>query len=685
MQPDIEIEKGGSSSQEDTQIFIDSISPTLKTIAGSSDISFVASKTGEGSFFDHKKGSINIEPFSNGTQVQTIWIACHEVGHFRDLLQNPDGYLNQFTYLEERSKEIASEARWELNKKGQYHSSFDDVVGKDEKGKSISRIEQIVQKELHTLYNVIEDIAVNRSIGSKVGMFASDGSKGDEVSGLYKKLLFPRIDLSDQPLHRQFAYALLLGHMTDQRYIYSSKVVSELNGYLDKYARDANFTIYDEVSAITSPARKGGQDVKVRLEEIQRKIEPIYKKLLLEEIVKLAEKEDKEEQEGKDNGQDGPLTDPWGSVLGDFSPGFSRKDIGKIKEYHNEREAELKEQKRRDNMTPEQKVDEAQGEYDKKVCEKYNIPKTLAQEYREIEKEILPYKEELAIAFREFMQSINLQMKLFYTENNRSGKFNIDSFIKKYGQFMDPEIQPFVSWESLDVYDKKEFISRIVLQPSEINMRLVLDTSSSMASDRIHTLKQMAVLFMEALGTFEDSINLKFRMKKPFRVNTEIHAFGSSSEILKNFSKRSDSQKELAERFKSIEGLDSDRGGTSDALPLREIHRSISPEEEKNLKLGNITEIVFLITDGGSSTAKESKELVEKLLKKNIQARGLQIGNPTEEEMKIFKSIWGSNGLEISSLNELAPNIITLFGNFIESMRTKVSFYEGTDDDSDVE
>jgi len=77
--------------------------------------------------------------------------------------------------------------------------------------------------------------------------------------------------------------------------------------------------------------------------------------------------------------------------------------------------------------------------------------------------------------------------------------------------------------------------------------------------------------------------------------------------------------------------------------------------------------------------------LVEKLLKKNIQARGLQIGNPTEEEMKIFKSIWGSNGLEISSLNELAPNIITLFGNFIESMRTKVSFYEGTDDDSDVE
>lgn len=680
------------TGQFDTEAerFLGSSVPLLKTVAGNSNVSFAVS---DSSYFDHENREINIKYDSNIPKTQNLWIGAHEVGHFTDLLQDPDSYIENFTYCNKRARTVASDFLNKLNQKGVDTTSFQKEVIKDSDGKPLSRIENVVLNELNDMYNVVDDIAVNRRIPQKITMFAKDGSRGSDVKDLYEKKLFPTTDYSKDPLHRQFMYALLLGHMTDREHIFSSEVISVLNGHLDKFAKDAGFTIFDEVSAITNPAGKGMNNIKYRLEEARKRIEPIFLSLLEKEIENLVRKEEEEknkgqgEEQGQGQGQENSMTDPWGKPLGDIGSGWkpSLDDIKEIKKSSEREKKQKAEQDARDRMTPEEKAEDAQRNIDRRIAEQNNVPVSAAKKYRDLEKEVSPYKQELAQVFNEFMKTIDEKSKLFYVKYNRSGRFNIDSYIKKYGYEIASGNEQMIPWEVLDIYDKKDFMSRISLLPSDISVRLVLDTSGSMDEERIKTVSQVAVLMMEALGTFEDTVNYRFRMKNPFRVNTEIRAFGSNSEVIKEFSDKPDPRKEIASRFQSISKIDQNRGGTYDSIPLSEINNSIDPQKQRDLKSGKATEIVFLITDGGSHTEEKSKRLVQELLKKNVQVRGLQIGNPDSYEVETFNRIWQENGVGIESLGDLAPKMILLFKDFIRQMQTKVSFYEGDIDNEDSE
>lgn len=674
--------------------FLYSAIPILETVAGNSEVKFGISKAGEGSYFDAEGRVISIEFDPENSDSQKFWIGAHEVGHFADLLQDPDSYIGNFIHNRDWSKKIAPYFIDKLNNKGLDTSSFRQRVGEDRNGESVSRMEYLIESALHEMYNSVDDIAVNRRIPQKLTMFAKDGSRGSDAKDLYEKRLFPDTDYSEFPKHRQLVYALILGHMTDREHVFSSDVVAVLNGYLDIYAKAAGVTIYDEFSYLTSPSGKGRDNLKHRIEEARRSLEPVFLKLLEEDIMKLAEEEQK--QQGEDEGEGGgdeesansSLTDPWGKPLGEIvtQRHLPMEEMEKVREFVEKQRKEQAEQVARDSMSPEEKADEAQRKSDGKIEAQYDLPPTSAEEYRRLEKIVSPYKRELAEVFNEFMKAIDQKSKLFYIKYNRSGKFNIDSYISKYGVDIASGNEQIIPWEALDVYDKRDFISRMTLFPSDISVRLVLDTSNSMDPQRIEAVSQVAVLLMEALGTFEDSVNLRFRMKNPFRVNTEIRAFGSDSEVVKKFGNKFDGDKELADRFLSITNIKESRGGTFDSIPLREINNSIDSQRQKELKLGEATDIVFLITDGGSQTGEESKILIGELLRKNVQVRGLQIGNPNSLEIEIFNEIWGEYGVGVESLGELAPKIVFLFKEFIEQLQTKVSFYEAEEDgDEDFE
>ena len=92
-------------------------------------------------------------------------------------------------------------------------------------------------------------------------------------------------------------------------------------------------------------------------------------------------------------------------------------------------------------------------------------------------------------------------------------------------------------------------------------------------------------------------------------------------------------------------------------------------------------EMVVLITDGGSSTKVETKELIKELKEKGLIMKGLQIGNPDDMEKGIFNGIWENDGAEVESLNQLPKVFAGLVSDFIKSIIPQVQFYEVDDEE----
>jgi len=63
----------------------------------------------------------------------------------------------------------------------------------------------------------------------------------------------------------------------------------------------------------------------------------------------------------------------------------------------------------------------------------------------------------LAQVFEQIMQNISQQVTLAWEEGWRSGRFNIDRFIKKYGAYLQ-EGAPPLQFNEIDVYDQKNFL-----------------------------------------------------------------------------------------------------------------------------------------------------------------------------------------------------------------------------------
>lgn len=729
----------------DPKSFVNNYKEIFYSAAGTRDISFVPNSNGQ-FYIDFEKGDVAVGPQKGMSSLQSVFGVSHELGHFSDLVRDSEAVLENFNYFKKRAKELAPRATDILKKVGKYDSSWDDLQTDEKTGESMTKMEGLIYGEFHTLYNCIDDVSVNRRVGQKFGIFNSGDGKR-QIESLYKNVFFSEPDLSQELLHRQLDYALLLRSMTPEgTYQFDDRINNILNGYRDSATRAGNVTLLQEFSNITNPAREVSNGPKYRHQQIAKVIEPTFVELLMEDIAKTPPKSDNQqnqdnnkseseqnsdqdqknqdnkdekggnekenekkegekseeqnksdedkkesdenkedknsegeqgqnEKEGKEKGEKNN-SDPWKRGENDPKDPISEKDVKNFKK----KKEEKKEKEKQNSKSVQEKADDAQSGSDKKVCDEHGLNKKVAEKYREIEKEVLPYKEKLADVFEQFMQTIQQQIKTFYLENCRTGKFNVDTFIRKYGdQMSDPKTMANIPWEGLDTYDQKDIISRLALQPSEIYFHLILDGSGSMEEERIEAVRKMATLFLEGLGTFESRVNLRFRFKEPFKVNTEIRMFGSDTEVVKPFSSYTNVGDEIASRFTAINKINSNYGGTEDCRPLKEISESLTEERKKAILARKAMELAILITDGGSGTAEESKKALDTLKQKGVIAKGLQIGNPNHQEVEIFNSIWRDNGAEVASLDQLPPVLVGLLSDFLKNISPQIQFYEVED------
>lgn len=699
---------------------------------------------------------------------QIVWSACHELAHFHDLRTAPEEMLANFEYMERRAKELEPRAieiftrRWG---KVPEHLTREYPVGKKQEGKprrTMTGIQIFFYKKIHLLYNSLDDMYVNGTIGNRTAVFRQGGSQEPEIERLYRDYLFatdPKAkgkppeplqaaDYAALPKSYQYAYALLRKRMVPgQEILVHPDVRAALEVPSDAAAARIGLTREREVNdLITNPANRKAQRSGWRYERIKQAVEPAFVEFLMADLEQLppppppkAGGEDGEEGEGEGGGDDdgegegdglpseappesgdGESEDGKGepgepkdgkSKPGDGKPeqGDGKPESGEgspwdelnekpepidletVRDFIAQQAAKAAEERAKERerdrgrrLTPEQRDRAAQAKTDAVICGDHGINPALAQEYRALERSVAPYEQALAAVFEQLMRSIEERLVRFIVEGFRSGKFNVERFITKYGADIAADNLGAIPWDALDVYDQRELMSRLSLYPNRIRLRLVLDGSGSMKTERVLAVKQLAVLFMRALSAFEATVNLRFRLKEPIMVDTEVRMFGDrgKSKVVKTFQKgKPGYEDELADRFAAIGKIHGGYGYTYDDEPFEEIAASITPDLTTALKSGRAKEFAFEATDGGSSAKQETRNAVEAVEQKGAVARGFQIGTPDKSEIEIFDEIWGEHGARVPHPKDLAPAAARVLADEIRKITFQIQYYEVEDEE----
>ena len=249
----------------------------LSLFAKDSSLSFVPSKTDKTFSFDAKKFEVNV-PLSwfaseQYTEDELDFANHHELAHFIDMRKNPEAYLENFEQMREEAADLAKKYLQKYPGK----TSFSQATG-------------YFYRELHSLYNVLDDIYVNNVVFSRNHHFDyGDGRKS--VESLYEKLGFDEADLTGQPLHSQMIISLLRDEMLGKTH--GKTIVDErVEAVLSK--KKIRKSIRDWVNLDLKPKQGVLVDPAERYKIIHAIIQPEYLELL---EISLDEQEKKDQQD----------------------------------------------------------------------------------------------------------------------------------------------------------------------------------------------------------------------------------------------------------------------------------------------------------------------------------------------------------------------------------------------------
>lgn len=216
----------------------------------------------------------------------------------------------------------------------------------------------------------------------------------------------------------------------------------------------------------------------------------------------------------------------------------------------------------------------------------------------------------------------------------------------------------------------------LIRKPELIRMRLVGDMSGSMDSEKIHTLQQCFVLLLSSFREFNTYLNLtRSQTKTNLEADSEAWIFGTGAERVKRLRGESGHDDEQVETIKIFEKLQNTIGSTYDNEALEKIFNSLTPEDREKIDQEKIMEMVFEITDGGSSDPAASREAVDKLAESGVTTRAFQIGSVDEDERKTFNSVWNKNREEKmgdivgEEIENLLPAITELLKKYLSGVR----------------
>ncbi len=645
----------------------------------------------QGFFFNHQANKVGIdlnrfkEMKEKGfKQEQILFAVSHEIQHYLDMTTDPEAYLKNLQDNMEIGQELAPQVKeiW--------------IRRFPEQAETIEKINipSFVEKNWHDLFNCLDDVYVNRAAVNDAAIFQGQAGQvfSQDVVDLYRKHLFPNqgddedrfIDYSKLPRSRQFMYSLLRGFMVkDEMIIVSPDVKEKLHSFIDKYSRQAGHDLTEEAIEMCRPTSRfetKNHGVSARHDWIRRFVEPHFRELFFKDMEdqKLPKLEDGQSG-GNGEGQNGE-GDPWSNPEVDASP----LDEAKIKEYILDRSKKKREAQKQKKTAQKEagedvgaRLERGRKERNYQAALEAGLEKSVVDEYERLRKKLEPYRRELSRVFEQVMENIAEKISQEWIRYARKGKFNPESFIDKYGELLASGRIDSIPFDKLDVYDRQEFTRKLILFPNRIRFRLIGDGSGSMNGENIEEERKLCILIIEALKDFEYQTNLRFRMDKPFQVDTQVVMFGSEgrSTIAKDFDSRSRGGDRQIERYRAVEKINASYGNTHDDEVWEMIDEDI--DYSQDLQEGKVMELCFEITDGASDTESVTRGAIDKVEKKGVKVLGFLLG---EDGKETFDKIWNdgqkeARGFQVREPGDLARIISERFAQEMRKREIKVLGY----------
>ena len=681
--------------KKEAQEFLDSHRRLFNTFAKDVSLRF---KLSDAFFIDLKNGEINLDirwfAEKEYSKEQILWAVLHESVHFIDLANDPERMMANFEHIKRKARETGTVIlqKWEA-KYGQSDPEFigglqnpQPIDPEDPNSETMNATEMAAYEIHHRFYNILDDIYVNKDVSRKAPFYEPQEPGGREVKRLYCDKLFKETDYSSQPCHLQIMDALLRQEMVPDEDITLTEEIETVSAKKILF-QGREYTIKEIINSFIKP--RTGRDTKAgqRYFVIKQIIEPIFLELLSKDLDEWDPKKpeqgkggQKEDEQKESHSRVNPFSQPYKDYKKNnpdqFKPSQMQKWSDKVNRDNEKRANRIAQDKEDNKKTPEQLAKEAQEAMDKEWADKNNIPYELIQRFKNVEREIAPYLQDLSELWQRIIFGATKK-----TERGLTGYFNtgiemsIPQVIDEWPKIEKGEL------EEAQVMRKTETKEILIKKPELIRVRLVGDMSGSMDEAKKHILQQCVVLLLSSLREFNTHLNLtRSRTKSKLEVDTEVWVFGSTSEVIKRLRRNREFSDELSEMFKIFEHLQSSRGATYDANPLSSILKATEPEKDLILK-DKIMEIVFEITDGGSTdqagnlSSKEARIEVDKLVNVNVIARAFQIGTVSNEEKKTFNQVWNDGREERlgeivgEKIENLIPAVAELLKKYLGQVR----------------
>lgn len=274
--------------------------------------------------FDHKRNKVvigvqQLAELGVDKQLELSFITLHELGHLKELRDDPDGYLG----LIRRCKT-------------------------DPDGALIFR-----------LYNSLMDIYVNRNTANKAPLFLEGSEEFSPlVKDLYLNKAFANHDMSNDPYAEQYAhYLLLVGMGVSRAYTVSEPVREIIDRGLVFLGKQYSYEEFIKTFLVPVPGCELGDSWRATIGErdalIRATILPLYKQLL-----------ERDKSEGRESLPDDPVsTSPGGD------PGITREItleemedlLGAIKELQEQETMTSQEREKRDLHRQAREIAEKAG------------------------------------------------------------------------------------------------------------------------------------------------------------------------------------------------------------------------------------------------------------------------------------------------------------------------------------
>ena len=115
--------------------------------------------------------------------------------------------------------------------------------------------------------------------------------------------------------------------------------------------------------------------------------------------------------------------------------------------------------------------------------------------------------------------------------------------------------------------------------------------------------------------------------------------------------------------------LDSCTGARSaDFKSLARVVAAIDQETRTRLEERELKKVLILLSDGGSDDPSLAMEAKKRLVDLGVIAKAIQIGKPSNQDVRKFKHVWQKDGSPCKEVSQLVGTIEKLLEAFLKDL-----------------